>query len=198
MPTLVILGLSDAGKSTLARGLVGLGQELFPRTPPQIVKFSAPMKRFLESSFHLPEGYLETDKGRSALSLAGPPGDTWLDVMVRSAHHFRAVHPGISIAPTIRKLADLEKAKAPAIIDDCRYPNEVEALLEFGGNLRFVLVARPGQVARPSDEHLSENLAKIVSYGYEVPRYTNWPEGMLIMKVAQTLGWTQPKGARWA
>ena len=87
----IILGYSRSGKDTACNILLEtIGGEHY--------KFSSPCKRVLENLYGLEWGDLEKDEIRnSIIPNHSEPNTTYLDVMVKSFRHFRAIDNNIML-----------------------------------------------------------------------------------------------------
>lgn len=166
-PTIfAILGNSNSGKDTYDRFLrQALGSK---GQIPTSVKFSQPMKDYLETAWRLPPGSLN-DKGfRNSLVpqlLPSSPMMTWNDLMVRAFTHWREVHPEIVLANTFNLIVEALESGAHVTLTDLRTPEEVEAislLVDQGYPLVLVRLWSAWEVAKPSDKHLVDNVNKLL------------------------------------
>lgn len=151
-----ILGKSRAGKDTLASFLTG-----------SKIKFAGIAKRTFEQWYGLNKGDLERSEVRNA-QVPDLDGVTYLDIMVRAYHAWRAIDPYLTIRPTIKQIQAELGADKPVIITDVRSPEELTSLLKLPCPLFAVYIRRDGCPEVTSDEHLEANWQRLVSEADEV------------------------------
>lgn len=178
---IAILGNSDSGKDTLAKYLE-LSLEIYGRFSDS-VKFSAPMKDYLEKSWGLHEGALNNKAFRASVVPTVAPDSpimTWDDLMVRAFKHWRLVHPEIVLYPSFHKIRKGLHQSKNVILTDLRSPQEAQAVLQLAYDypLALVHIRSAWEVAKASDVHLMENLETLkkfatVSWEMESRNHTN-------------------------
>lgn len=164
-----ILGVSRSGKDTLRGYLEAECKSLVS------LKFSYPMKRFCEDLYGLGWGALEDPDVRSSKVPGHPEGITFLEWMVRSAKHFRAVDPNIMVTPTLRDANAVLDSGRSVVFTDCRFQNELEAIWALAAErdlkILSIHVTRSGVVPQASDSEVlklvaaSQTMARLLGHG---------------------------------
>lgn len=118
-PDIAVIGKAGAGKTTIAEILEGLGG--YTR-----YSFAEPLKD-VASMLWGEEARTDRDKlQRLGVAVRQIVTDTWVDLLAE----------------------ELDHASAPAVIDDCRFPNEHEVLRQRGFKFIRVWADEPTRIAR--------------------------------------------------
>ena len=159
-----IVGVSRAGKGTLANILHDQLSRQHLRV--ERFKFSSPMKRWFEETYGLYEGAFEVPEVRSSKVPGHPDGITYLDLMIRASKHLLAIDPRIMTLALDPEVRHIIKWSDVQIFDDCRFPAEVDYLLDLqkqGHRLINVHIYRSGTEALESDRYLLPNCFRLSS-----------------------------------
>lgn len=140
IPTiLALVAHAGTGKTTVAQALVdGHGWRR--------VSFAEPLKRAAAAMLALKRGDLDLAAVKTQPAYPGSPL-TVRDVLEYMSHGILAQHPGFFADLALREVAEARTyldVPPGFVIDDLRFPWEVEALFNLGGPVVCVAVEREG------------------------------------------------------
>ena len=161
----IVLGYSGAGKDTFARALA--------EQDPTIVnvKWSAPMKQAIALLYGINPDQLEDREFRQQIV----PGRafTWLELMIRTAKHFRQVDEKIMFPQTLAKLERLKAEGLTPAFTDIRFPNELFVVLRRYANVYCWHIDRPGINPTESDLYVDDLLDIACTFCYSFKTIKN-------------------------
>lgn len=154
---ILVMGNSDAGKDTVAEMLEACN-------PPETlahVKWSQPMKYWLENIYQIPRGSLNDKSFRQGIAYGNV---TWNDLMVLAYIHLRAIDPLIMVRQVKTRLNHLiNRGTEYVVMTDTRTREEVECIMSLMIPVHVLSVRGRGK-AKPSDDQLTDNLLQLLPW----------------------------------
>ena len=161
----VIMGLSNSGKDTVTNiilntswinyrygtTLILVNDKIDSEKNHYICKFSGGFKRYIEASYCLQAGVLDTKEGKS---LKVPNSDdTFLDLLIKASKLVPQINPRLTVDALINALGKKipERETENIVFNDIRRLVEADAVINLGIPYDLIYVTRPGVVAKESD-----------------------------------------------
>lgn len=167
----LILGESGSGKDTL-------GNFIAERLDYELMKFSAPCKRFWEKVYQLPKYSLDDRQFREQerLDIYGQPaGETYLDVLVKSYHNFLDVDPQVMIRLIELDILTNQQKGRGMVFTDVRTKEELDFLLTYWELVPFsvIHIKSKRSTKLSSDLNLERNLEVLKGYLHPIVMENN-------------------------
>lgn len=167
-------GLSNAGKTTLAKALSNYDGS------PYITPIT-PLKQFLETTFELEEGSLDTQEGKEEVFGKG----VTMGQVLRDLYHFWQPRADIGKQMLKKQLQDLRKHNNLIFVDSIRNGAEVRELNKYAPNLLGFVIHRKGSILHTTDAQLDNNLDQFAGELYDVEN--SKPIHEIVEELAQTV-----------
>lgn len=147
-----LLGRAYSGKTTLAnyiRQNVVYVSDYLGNTSPLILSFADPLKRMLENN---EVDLADKEKVRSLMQEVGTA--------------FRNYNPNFFVEKLVESIGD----NYPVVVDDVRYKNEADALLDKGFSLFYISTTLKERLSRGAPRELADSVHPSEAEGAEVSR----------------------------